>query len=254
MMDDQPLDETLRHIHQDRTRLPDPAELHQRVMAIPATHPQRHHRTSLLPSGRTPSVLSTFRFAAAAAVVALFGGFLLSGILTSPRGEEAAPAVATASSSPTSAPARVVVDVRWSSYSDLGTVVQPGSAYGLIDGATGSMTWDATDSRLSGVATYSGRQYVYPELYGDGLDVAVWTVTNDEGTWRGESRGIDSFDADSNVATVILTGEAAYEGLTAYLTWGRVSEDDCIVRTYEEDTMRGLILAEDWPPLPEPDA
>ena len=199
-------------------------------------------------------MFSTFRLAAAVAVVALFGGFLLSGVLTAPRGEETAPAVATMSPSPLSAPARVAIDVRWLSYSDLGTVVQPGSAYGVIDGATGTMIWFATDPRLSGTATYSGRQYVYPKLYGDGLDVAVWTVTNDEGTWRGESRGIVSSSEDSDVATVILTGEAAYEGLTAYLTWGRVDEDDCIVRTYQEDTMRGLILAEEWPRLPEPDA
>lgn len=253
-MNDPALDKSLRRIHQERTRLPDVAELHERVMAIPTSRPQRHRRPSPLRLGRAPSWFSAFRLAAAAAVVVLFGGFLLGSVLTTPRGEETAPAMATASASPVSVPASVTVDIRWSSYSDLGTVVKPGSAYGVVDGATGSMTWDATDPRLSGAATYRGRHHVYPNLYGDGLDVATWTVTNEAGAWRGESRGICMCSEDINVATVILNGEAAYEGLTAYLTWDRTPEKGHIVRTREQDTMRGLILAEDWPSLPEPGA
>ena len=63
-------------------------------------------RPAFLPAlnGRQPATGSTMfsalRFIAAAAIVALFGGFLLSGILTTPQRDEMAPAAVTGSPSP----------------------------------------------------------------------------------------------------------------------------------------------------------
>ena len=46
------------------------------------------------------TMFSALKFVAAAVIVALFGGFLLAGILTTPQGEDMAPAAVTASPSP----------------------------------------------------------------------------------------------------------------------------------------------------------
>ena len=46
------------------------------------------------------TMLSAAKFVAAAAIVALFGGFLLAGVLTTQQGEEMAPAAVTTSPSP----------------------------------------------------------------------------------------------------------------------------------------------------------
>jgi hypothetical protein len=47
------------------------------------------------------SVFSALKFVAAGVIVALFGGFLLAGVLTTPQGDEVAPAAVTESPSPT---------------------------------------------------------------------------------------------------------------------------------------------------------
>ncbi len=59
---------------------------------------------SLTPTEGGFSMFSAVKFVAAAAVVALFGGFLLSGVLTTRPGDEALPAAVTASASPETEP------------------------------------------------------------------------------------------------------------------------------------------------------
>jgi hypothetical protein len=49
------------------------------------------------------SMFSALKFIAASAIVALFGGFLLTGVLTTPQGDEVLPAAATESPSPMTA-------------------------------------------------------------------------------------------------------------------------------------------------------
>ena len=250
-MNEKELQAGLRAIRQERTTCSDEVEVHREVLAIPIEQiPQERNRSSLFSSWRERSMFSALRFAAAAVVVALFGGFVLAGILATQQGDKALPAAVVESPSLRPDPVRVTITARWTWYTDLGTVVQPGATYGVIDGATGSMTWEATDPRLSGAATYIGRHHVYPKLYGDGLQVGAWTVTNEDGTWHGDGRGICTSSRGWDTAIwygchdqVVLSGKGAYEGLTAYLTWNDA---------HEEDTIRGLILAEDWPPLPEP--
>ena len=72
-----------------------------------STFPSRELAPALIPAtnGPTPArgftMFSAVKFVAAAAIVALFGAFLLTGILTAPQGDEMAPAAVTESPLPT---------------------------------------------------------------------------------------------------------------------------------------------------------
>ncbi len=62
------------------------------------TIPQRRHRWPHPDRGFT--MFSALKFVAAAVIVALFGGFLLAGVLTTAQGDETVPAAVTASPEP----------------------------------------------------------------------------------------------------------------------------------------------------------
>jgi hypothetical protein len=83
----------------DRTAVAEPPTLRERVAAIPLT-PTR--RFGWLPpiDTRGYTMFSAFKFIAAAVIVALFGGFLVAGVLTTPQDGEVAPATVTESPSP----------------------------------------------------------------------------------------------------------------------------------------------------------
>lgn len=145
-------------------------------------------------------------------------------------------------------PASVVITSVFDSEEGLGAVVEPGADYAVVDGYRGLFTWDATDPRLSGTATYTGRFHRYPKLHGVELTAGIWTVTNEDGAWRGQSRGLHSPNAThGDTAMAVLTGDGAYDGLTANLTW------DEPVDVPKESTIRGVIIADELPPFPEAD-
>ena len=64
--------------------------------AVPVPVPKTNGRTRT----RGLTVFSALKFIAAAVIVALFGGFLLTGILSTPQGDEVLPATLTESPSP----------------------------------------------------------------------------------------------------------------------------------------------------------
>ncbi len=97
------------------TTQPDTAAMLRTIRAAVADTPQRHHRwwpfgrpigtpvpTSGHASTRGFTMFSSLKSIAAAVIVALFGGFLLTGILTTPDDDQMAPAAVTASPSPMS--------------------------------------------------------------------------------------------------------------------------------------------------------
>ena len=79
---------------------PASATLRVRVLDVPLTTRQGRGRWAWIEVGRFGSVFSATRFVVAGAIVALFGGFLLAGLLTQPS-DDMAPAAVTASPSPT---------------------------------------------------------------------------------------------------------------------------------------------------------
>ena len=90
----------LRAIHHERADVADVQAVRQHVLAAPIEGlPQRWSWLSRIDIGGY-TVFSAVKFLAAAAIVALFGGFLLTGVLTTPQGDEMAPAAVTESPSP----------------------------------------------------------------------------------------------------------------------------------------------------------
>jgi hypothetical protein len=102
--------------------------------------------------------------------------------------------------------------------------------------------WEASDPRLSGTSTYTGSWLEYPsaEL---GVDATTRVVENDEGRWVGTSTALTG--PDISTGTVILRGEGAYEGLTAYVLM------DWHPLLTPQATFTAAIFPGEMPPFPE---
>jgi hypothetical protein len=89
----------------------------------------------------------------------------------------------------------------------------PGGTVGTAQTVTSS------DPRLGGVLTYVEDKVVFPGDMGVGATRAE--IRSDDGAWVGT--GTEYF-TDTGLETLILTGEGAYAGLTAYLNldWGTI--------------------------------
>jgi hypothetical protein len=113
---------------------------------------------------------------------------------------------------------------------------------------TRGYTWTgihtATDPRFSGAHYYSwdGDTYTLgsgddgPVAYAEGL-----RIENAEGAWQGQARGATLPDGASWTGPLVMTGEGAYEGLTAVLLW---TDDACFL------DLRGIIIEFPDPPVP----
>ena len=99
-MNDNDLGLALERLVAERKRIgPSPA-LQQAVWTIPATTPPERRWLPRIDTTGGFTMLSALKFAAASAIVALLGGFLLAGILSTPRGDEGLPGAVTGSSEP----------------------------------------------------------------------------------------------------------------------------------------------------------
>lgn len=96
----------------------------------------------------------------------------------------------------------------------------------------------ASDPRLSGTATILVIEYLWPGR-GAIYEAYAIEIVNDEGAWVGTGRHVAQLDQ----TMYTLTGERAYEGLTAVLGYGPDSE---------EPGWKGVIVEGGLPPFPEP--
>jgi len=111
-------------------------------------------------------------------------------------------------------------------------------------GYTWSGTHSATDPRFSGTHYYSwdGDGYTLasgdegPLAYAEGL-----RIETAEGAWQGEATGLTFPDGTRATGALVMTGEGAYEGLTAVLIW---TEDACFL------DLRGIVMEFPDPPVP----
>ncbi len=105
-MNENELDLTLRAIGKSHVREVAPPALHELTRSVIRQPAVRQRFPLPLSTGRFPSMFSALKFVVAGVIVALFGGFLLSGVLTQPPSDEPLPAVgasasATAQAEPT---------------------------------------------------------------------------------------------------------------------------------------------------------
>jgi len=83
------------------------------------------------------------------------------------------------------------------------------------DGIHHTNTWETSDPRLSGTATYDAEWIRFPP---DDFQVesAVHVLENAEGRWVGSGSALSKSNL-TNTDIAIMSGEGAYEGLTAYV-------------------------------------
>jgi hypothetical protein len=110
----------------------------------------------------------------------------------------------------------------------------------IFTGEVWSQTWEATDPRLTGSATYHSTAYTFEDFE---LKAIAVRVENDEGAWVGTGREVFWAEPFGSIDMLELSGEGAYEGLSALLT-----EDGM----HEPHTLRGAIVYGGLPPFPEP--
>lgn len=99
--------------------------------------------------------------------------------------------------------------------------------------------WDASDPRLSGVFTVTANRDLYERLQ---MQVAAGTavVETRDGRWVGTASHLGGA-ALGETTTMILRGEGAHEGLTAY-----------VVMDTEAPSFRAAIFPGDMPAFPDP--
>ena len=111
-------------------------------------------------------------------------------------------------------------------------------------GYTWSGTHTATDPRFSGTHYYAWDADTYTLASGDEGPVVSLDglrIENAEGAWHGEATAVTLPDGTNASGPVVLTGEGAYEGLTAALIY---EEDPCFIN------FRGIVIELPDPPVP----
>jgi len=98
-MNDHELSAGLRAVHLERTRYPDLEAVRQHALTIPFEQvPQQRGWLPRIDTGRFQSMFSATKFVVAGVIVALFGGFLLTGVLTTQPSDDPLPAAVSSAS------------------------------------------------------------------------------------------------------------------------------------------------------------
>lgn len=184
-MNEREFQDGLRDAFAVRASYPDVEVVSERILATPlASTPLKRSRLAPL-TGRFAPMLNATRYVVAAAVVALFGGFLLVGVLTTQPEETRPPVGATAT--PESTTTRPI---------ELPAEIPEGIESGSLRTQLGPARWvhltgDETTipPALSGlISTPDG--YVVPEWV-DGGDAQLWRSSDLIG-WSPEPLGIEA--------------------------------------------------------------
>lgn len=105
--------------------------------------------------------------------------------------------------------------------------------------------FDSDDDRLTGDATITANwQFADPSNGLSQLAARSYELTNERGSWLGESHSFIADDVGVQVEMAVLTGQDGYEGLTAYVHF--VWNDDF------STNFSGLIFPGPGPAVPEP--
>jgi hypothetical protein len=101
--------------------------------------------------------------------------------------------------------------------------------------------WEASDPRLSGAVSLSANRDQYERQQMEVVS-ATAVVENDGGRWSGTGTFLGGADLGETL-TMVMQGEDAYEGLTAY-----------VVMDLGAQTLAASIFPGEMPPFPEPPA
>jgi hypothetical protein len=248
-MNDNDLSAALSAIHEDRMGLPAPPSLHRSAWAVPDS--QTPHQRGWLPrifTGRFQSKFSATKFVAAGVIVALAGGFLLSGVLTTQQGDEMVPAAASP------APAALVTGSEDCTYVDTGTVTYEADGIERTRGQLIDCEMTASDPRFAGVAkgTFNTDCHLMPDRRRDCIFFGTSTKTTDDGVWECAWTGPqDPTVVTTAMVVQVCSGVGGYAGLSYVGHWvwepSRWSDRDL----GDGSSHRGYIYEGDLPPLLE---
>jgi hypothetical protein len=127
------------------------------LSAVPHT-PQHRPRLARLETGRFQSMFSATKFVVAGAIVAPFGGFLLSGVLTQ-QGEETLPAVGASASASAEIAATVDPDPTTEGDDDLREPTTSGSLLQSVLGRVNIALTVSADTPVADVAPCSAHRH-----------------------------------------------------------------------------------------------
>jgi hypothetical protein len=183
-------------------------------------------------------VFSATKFAVAGAIVALFGGFLLAGVLTSEPTQQP-PAAATESAAPAS-------PVSESATEFSGRVNYRQTTPG---GRHIYRVWEMSDPRLEGEWVQATTDVLIP--YESGAPARVWhgsfRIENEEGAWEEvPNLGLAYPDETATTRTSVLIGDGGYAGLNAIVEFTRPD----ITSGAPYYLVRGVITSVEMPPPP----
>ena len=197
------LDAALRATYQARSHTPEPPDLLDEVLAIPDLDSPQQRRWLPLPAGRFQSMFSATKLVVAGAIVALFGGFLLAGLLTQPSEE---PVPGTATEDPSMTVSWFEVDGDDTGWPELATETDEG--YLLVEHIQFGMIFAPAEPRFEGelIHTYK-RLEIDDETH---ISVHNWIIGNDGGRWIGTGTELNGVGAP-----LVLDGVDGYEGLWA---------------------------------------
>jgi len=114
------------------------------------------------------------------------------------------------------APAMVTGTATMTSHVSNGTFEYLDNGATLESGQHFIHEWEASDPRLSGTSTFIANWQRFARANVQ-VDQTVRVVENGDGRWVGTGTDLWAGDGNKNTETVILHGEDAYEGLTAYV-------------------------------------
>jgi len=203
--------------------------------------------TTQSPRWRFQSMFSATKFVVAGVIVALFGGFLLAGVLTQ-QSEETAPIVGATSSATADEAGSGAVTVSGSRrlLGDHGPGAEPivgGMAKGRSEGHSDLLM---DDPRLTGEFWHGRNWHVFE---GAVVDTGTVSLETEDGGWAGTSIGCaDCSAARKRLEYAQLTGEGAYEGLSAILYFAELE------RGAKWHPVHGVIFSGDLPPFPRDEA
>lgn len=237
-MTDHDLDARLRSKYHARSTDAASPTLARRVLAIPAQSPPRRGWLPRLIDGGRSTVFNATTAAAAVAVLAVSGTLLVSQIGTER----------------TTVPGSTTINMELSpGYVD-GTVTlieEPdydatplGEGYFQWITPVATLRWETDDQRLSGDATAVEHGMQHFNTW-NGVRTIDWTLENDGGSWTGTGNAFSR--ADGGEGFVILDGHGDYDGLSAFVSFGREPEDSF---TTEVREIRGVIFPAAPPTAP----
>ena len=233
------LDARLRAKYRSRSDDAAPPTLARRVLAIPATTPQRRGWLPWPLLGGTRTMLHPSKSIVAVAVLAVSTA-LLVGQSVDEAADVRTPAADIDRDTSPGYVDGVITVVEEPEYE----ATALGSGYYEWTSPPASLTIQTDDERVNGQATAVEHGLQHFDSW-NGVRTITWTIENGGGSWTGV--GNEFSRVDGGEGFVVLTGHGGYDGLSAYLSIGLPERED----ESDASSVRGVVFPAAPPSQPD---